>query len=184
MKVTRQQMLAILGDGQRVDYFLHYINAWAETFEINTPLRFAHFLAQCCHETAGFKMTRETCLKGKNSYFNKYEQGKLGKMLGNTQKGDGAKFRGRGLLMLTGRANYTAYMNSGFCKGNIISNPELLEQPLGATKSGMWYWWKHGLNAVADKDDVVAVTKKINGGTNGLESRKKWLATCKKALGL
>lgn len=181
MKVTRQQMLAILSDGQRVDYFLHYINAWAEYFEINTPLRLAHFIAQCAHETNGFKLLREV---GKPSYFNKYEQGKLAKALGNTQKGDGAKFRGRGLLMLTGRANYTAYKNSGFCKGDIIEQPELLEQPLGATKSGMWYWWKHGLNAIADKDDVVAVTKKINGGTNGLESRKKWLTTCKKALGI
>lgn len=181
MKVTRQQMLAILGDGQRVDYFLHYINAWADTFEINTPLRMAHFLAQCCHETCGMKFLKET---GKPYYFNKYEQGKLAKMLGNTQKGDGMKYRGRGLLMLTGRGNYKAYQTSGYCKGDIMDEPEWLEKPLGATKSGMWYWWKNGLNALADKDDVVAVTKKVNGGTNGLDERKKWLVKCKKALGL
>lgn len=181
MKITREQLYKIIGDYNRVDRFLHYINTYLDVFEINTPLRASHFIAQCTHETNGFKLLREV---GKPAYFHKYEQGKLAKALGNTQKGDGAKFRGRGLLMLTGRANYTAYMNSGFCKGDIVSNPELLEQPLGATKSGMWYWWKHGLNAVADKDDVVAVTKKINGGTNGLESRKKWFATCKKALGI
>ncbi|HBF06179.1 MAG TPA: hypothetical protein DDW28_08855 [Prevotella sp.] len=179
MKVTREQMLAIIGDGQRTDYFLHYINAWATTFGINTPLRMAHFLAQVCHETNGFKLLREV---GKPCYFNKYEQGKLAKMLGNTQKGDGTKYKGRGLLMLTGRANYEAYQNSGYCTGDIMTNPEWLEKPLGAVKSGMWYWWKKGLNALADKDNILGVTKKINGGTNGLDSRKKWLVKCKKAL--
>lgn len=172
-------MLAILGDSQRVDYFLHYINAWADPFEVNTPLRMAHFLAQCCLETNGFKLLRE---QGQPSYFTKYEKGKLGKTLGNTQCGDGVKYRGRGLLMLTGRSNYNAYQNSGYCKGDIMSQPELLESPNGAVKSGMWYWWKRGLNGLADKDDILAVTKKINGGTNGLEGRKKWLGICKKAL--
>ena len=66
--------------------------------------------------------------------------------------------------------------------GDIMENPELLEKPLGATKSGAWWWWKHGLNELADKDDVVAVTKRINGGTNGLASRKRWLAKCKNVL--
>lgn len=179
MKVTREQMLAIIGDGKRVDYFLHYINAWADKFWINTPLRMAHFLAQVLHETNGLKQLREV---GKPSYFNKYDQGKLAKNLGNTLKGDGAKYKGRGMLMLTGRANYQAYQNSGYCTGDIMNNPELLEKPTGATKSGMWYWWKHGLNALADKDDVLGVTKKINGGYNGLEDRKKWLVICKKAL--
>ena len=109
MKVTRKQMLEILPDAGRVDRYLHYINSWADTFEINTPLRMCHFLAQCCHETAGFKFMKE---QGKVSYFSKYDKGRLAKMLGNTKKGDGWKYRGRGFLMLTGRANYQSYQNS------------------------------------------------------------------------
>lgn len=182
MKITRQQMLEILPSGSvRTMDFLHYINEWADVFEINTPLRMAHFLGQCLHETGGLKYTKEI---GKDYYFNKYEKGKLAKSLGNTQKGDGSKYRGRGLIMITGRANYNAYQKSGFCNGDIIEKPELLEQPCGATKSGMWWWWKHGCNTIADKDDIDKLTKKINGGTNGLESRKAWVNKCKKALGV
>lgn len=129
----------------------------------------AHFMAQVCHETSGLRCMREL---GKSSYFRKYEEGRLGKMLGNNMKGDGARYKGRGLMHITGRANYKDYQDSGYCKGDIMENPELLEMPLGATKSGAWWWWKHGLNELADKDNVVAVTKRINGGTNGLASRK------------
>ncbi len=181
MKVTRLQMIEILGDSNRTDYFLHYINQWASTFGINTSLRMAHFLAQSCHETNGMKYLAEL---GGKTYLAKYDEGKLAKMLGNTKKGDGEKYKGRGLLMLTGRSNYQAYQKSTYCKGDIMSEPELLEQPLGAVKSGMWYWKKNGLSKLADKDDILAVTKRINGGTNGLESRKAWLTKCKKALGV
>ena len=83
MKETRKQMLEILPDAGRVDRYLHYINAWADTFEINTPLRMAHFLAQVLHETAGFKFMKE---QGKISYFSKYDKGRLAKMLGNTRR--------------------------------------------------------------------------------------------------
>lgn len=179
MKITRLQMYEILGDWDRVSYFLHYINEWCDVFHINTPMRMAHFMAQVCHETSGLRCMREL---GKPSYFRKYEEGRLGKMLGNNMKGDGARYKGRGLMHITGRANYKAYQDSGYCKGDIMENPELLEKPLGATKSGAWWWWKHGLNELADKDNVVAVTKRINGGTNGLASRKRWLAKCKKVL--
>ena len=172
-------MVNAVGNVDKVDILLHYINIYLDVFEINTPLRAAHFMAQCCHETGGLKFLKE---KGNSKYFKKYEQGRLGKMLGNTKAGDGEKYKGRGLLHITGRANYKAYQDSGYCKGDIIENPELLEKPLGATKSGAWWWWKHGLNELADKDDVVAVTKRINGGTNGLASRKRWLAKCKKVL--
>ena len=179
MKITRKQMVNAVGNVDKIDILLHYINIYLDVFEINTPLRAAHFMAQCCHETGGLKFLKE---KGNSKYFKKYEQGRLGKMLGNTQAGDGEKYKGRGLLHLTGRANYKAYQKSGYCKGDIMENPELLEKPLGATKSGAWWWWKHGLNELADKDDVVAVTKHINGGTNGLTSRKRWLSKCKKVL--
>jgi len=179
MKITRQQFLEIVPNCDKSADILHYINVWADIFEVNTPLRFAHFMAQCLHETGGFKYMKEL---GKEKYFKKYEEGKLGKSLGNTQKGDGAKYKGRGLLMLTGKTNYKAYQNSGYCNGDIINNPELLSNPCGAVKSGLWYWWKKGLNALADEDDILKVTKKINGGTNGLDDRKKWLEICKKVL--
>ena len=179
MKVTRQQLLAIVGDGVKTADLLHYINQWADTFGINTKQRMCHFLAQSLHETNGFKNLTEI---GNAAYLYKYDSGKLAKILGNTQKGDGAKYRGRGLLMTTGRYNYQAYQNSGFCKGDIMKNPSLLANPLGATKSGMWWWWKHKCNELADKDDVVALREKINGGTNGLDDVRRWLEKCKKEL--
>lgn len=179
MKVTRKQMLEILPDTGRVDRYLHYINAWADIFEINTPLRMAHFLAQVLHETAGFKFMKE---QGKVSYFSKYDKGSLAKMLGNTKKGDGWKYRGRGFLMLTGRHNYQSYQNSEYCKGDIMEKPELLEGQNGSVKSGMWWWFTHGLNELADKDDIVKITKKINGGLNGIDDRKNWFQICKKVL--
>lgn len=155
----------------KVDKYLPYINGYADTFNINTNLRMAHFLAQVAHETMELAHIREI---GNANYCYRYEVGKLGKMLGNTQKGDGYKYKGRGFLHLTGRANYRAYTKSKYCKGDVEKEPKLLEQPLGAVKSGMWYWLIHGLNEVADKNDIVAVRKKINGGTNGLESCKKY----------
>lgn len=179
MKITREQLYKIIGDYNRVDRYLHYINKYLDVFEINTPLRASHFIAQCCHETAGFKFMKE---QGKISYFSKYDKGSLAKMLGNTKKGDGWKYRGRGFLMLTGRANYQSYQNSEYCKGNIMSNPELLEGQNGSVKSGMWWWFTHGLNELADKDDIVKITKKINGGLNGIDDRKNWLNKCKKVL--
>ena len=179
MKITRKQMVNAVGNVDKVDILLHYINIYLDVFEINTPLRAAHFMAQCCHETGGLKFLKE---KGNSKYFKKYEQGRLGKMLGNTKAGDGDKYKGRGLLHLTGRANYKAYHKSGYCKGDIMENPELLEQPIGAIKSGMWWWMKHKLNALADKDAFEAITRRVNGGTNGLEDRGRWLRIWKKEL--
>lgn len=179
MKVTRKQLYKIIGDYNRVDRYLHYINKYLDVFEINTPLRASHFIAQCCHETAGFKFMKE---QGKVSYFSKYDKGRLAKMLGNTKKGDGWKYRGRGFLMLTGRANYQSYQNSEYCNGNIMEKPELLEGQNGSVKSGMWWWFTHGLNELADKDDIVKITKKINGGLNGIDDRKNWFQICKKVL--
>ena len=179
MKITREQLYKIIGDYNRVDRYLHYINKYLDVFEINTPLRASHFIAQCCHETAGFKFMKE---QGKVNYFLKYDKGSLAKMLGNTKKGDGWKYRGRGFLMLTGRANFQSYQNSEYCKGDIMSNPELLEGQNGSVKSGMWWWFTHGLNELADKDDIVKITKKVNGGLNGIDDRKNWFGICKKVL--
>ena len=104
--------------------------------------------------------------------------------LGNTHAGDGVKFKGRGLLQLTGRANYQAYARSRFCNGDLMSHPDWLAHLPGAVKSAMWYWWSRGLNALADQDNVFAITRKINGGTNGLEQRKIYLTIAKANLGV
>lgn len=178
MKVTREQVLAIMPNAKdRVDAFLPYINGYAEFFHIDTAQRMAHFLAQIAHESGELRYTKEL---GNKNYFRKYDVGRLKNMLGNLKDGDGYKYRGRGLIQITGRANYQTFQNSKYCSDDIMENPKLLELPLLATKSAMWWWWKHGLNKLADSDCIVAITKTINGGTNGLESRRKFLARAKK----
>ena len=178
MKVTREQILAIMPNAKdKVDVFLPYINDYAEVFHIDTPKRMAHFLAQIAHESGELRYTKEL---GNKNDFRKYDVGRLKNMLGNLKDGDGYKYRGRGLIQITGRANYQAYQNSKYCTGDIMEHPELLEEPLGATKSAMWWWWKHDLNKLADSDCFVAITKTINGGTNGLALRRKFLTRAKK----
>jgi putative chitinase len=182
MKVTSEQILYIMPYAKdRVNLYLNYINGYTDIFKINTPLRMAHFLAQIAHETNELRNVKEI---GDKEYFSKYDTGKLKEMLGNKNAGDGYKYRGRGLIQITGRANYQAYQDSIYCRGNIMENPELLEQPLGAVKSGMWWWWSHSLNKLADKDSFLAITKTINGGTNGLKTRAAYLARAKKIFGV
>jgi len=145
----------------------------ATKFGINTPLRQAHFLAQCAHESAGMRTTVEYA-SGKE-----YEGRKD---LGNVQPGDGVRYKGRGLIQLTGRANYGSY---GKKLGvDLIGHPDLAAAFPAAIQTAALYWNDHGLNALADKDQVVAITKKINGGVNGLSERELYLAKAKKALGV
>jgi putative chitinase len=139
-------------------------------YHINTPLRLAHFMSQIEHESGGFKWLTEL---GGKSYFDKYEGRKD---LGNTQTGDGARFKGRGYIQVTGRYNYTRLSkDTGI---DFLNNPDLLAQEVNAIVSACWFWNKNKLNELADKDDAKAVTKKINGGFNGLKDRlellKKW----------
>lgn len=174
MRVTREQILKIMPLAKnRVDKYINYINGYCDKFQINTPMRMAHYLAQIAHESAELRYTKE--LASGKAY-----EGR--KDLGNVHAGDGVKFKGRGLIQITGRANYEAYKN--YCKFDVVSTPELLERPLGAVKSSMWWWKNHGLNELADDDDVLAITKVINGGTNGLEDRKQYLERAFKVFGL
>lgn len=168
-----QLLMAMPKAGKRAEKFLPYLNRYAKEFEINTPLRWAHYLAQIAHESCELKYTKELA-SGKA-----YE---WRKDLGNTHKGDGVKYKGRGLIQITGRANYTAYKR--YCGFDVVEKPELLEQPLGATRSSMWYWATHGLNELADKDNFLTITKKINGGANGIDLRRRYLNRAKNALNL
>ena len=143
-----------------------------DKYGIKTPLRLAHFFSQIAHESGGFKYLAEL---GGKSYFDKYEGRKD---LGNTQKGDGYKFKGRGYIQVTGRANYSEISKD--LKIDFINNPELLEQEVNAMVSALWFWNKRKLNQFADLDDIKTITKKINGGYNGLKERQEYLTQYKK----
>jgi putative chitinase len=171
------------------------IPAVAEKFGVNTPLRLAHFLAQTGHESGGFKVVNENLnygAKGLTSIFKKYFTEESAKeferkpekianivyanRMGNGPQasGEGWKFRGRGYIQLTGKDNYSAFDKT--VDDNIIESPDLI-----ATKypllSAAWFWSKNGLNTIADlgatDDAVTKITKRVNGGTIGLEDRIK-----------
>ncbi len=146
-------------------------------FDISTPLRQAHFLAQLAHESAGFKTTVEYASGA--AYEGRRD-------LGNTQPGDGKRFKGRGLIQLTGRANY---IEAGRAMGiDLASNPEIAAQFPNALRIAGLYWHRRKINAKADVDDVLAVSIAINGRNkktglpNHLEERKRYLAIAKKVL--
>ena len=175
MTITPNQILKIAPKAKNVDDLVRCINQWAPVFAVTTPLRMAHFLAQAAHETAGF--TRLTEIASGQAY-------EGNRILGNTQPGDGPRFRGRGLLQLTGRANYQSYARSPFCNGDLMQNPEWLASFPGAVKSALWFWWSRSLNAMADADLLTAITRRINGGTNGLAQRRAYLIRTKAALSI
>ncbi len=102
--------------------------------------------------------------------------------LGNTQPGDGPRYKGRGLIQLTGRANYTHY---GQVLGlDLVGNPDLAAAPPTALDIACEYWREHGLNQFADQDDIETITRRINGGLNGIDSRRLYLALAQAALGI
>lgn len=137
-------------------------------FEITTPKRIPAFLAQVGHESGGFVYVKE--IWGPTAAQKRYE-GRSD--LGNTQPGDGSKFRGRGLIQITGRYNYekiTLALGIDF-----VNAPEQLELKLWAARSAAWWWYTHGCNEIADSGDFEKLTKRINGGLNGFSDRKaRW----------
>ena len=168
-QLTRDEVLYVMPLAQkRVDKFLPYINQYAAQYGVTTTLRMAHFLAQIAHESGQLQYVRE--LASGAAY-----EGR--KDLGNTVKGDGVRYKGRGLIQITGRTNYKAVSKA--LGVDFIANPEKLEEPEYAVASAFWYWQSHGLNALADKDDSIAVTRRINGGTNGLDDRLRYLGRAK-----
>ena len=177
MKITQAQLLRAVPtlNKARMADFVDSFNKYSDTFGITTPLRAVHYLAQVFHESFKLYYTEEIA-SGAN-----YEGRKD---LGNTQKGDGVRFKGRGYIQITGRANYQAYANSGYCVGDLMRHPEWLAQSPGNQKASMWFWETHGLNELADKDNVEAVTKRVNGGYNGLSQRKYYYRRFKLIFGL
>jgi len=172
MTITAQQLLQILPNaGAKAGVFVPALNAAMSKYGIVTRLRMAAFIAQIGHESGQLLFVREL---GSNQYLSKYDTGTLAKRLGNTPEadGDGQKYRGRGLIQVTGRANYEACSEALFSDARLLNTPELLETPVYAALSAGWFWQRAGLNTLADKGDFLAITKRINGGTNGLADRE------------
>lgn len=164
--------------GARIDRaktFLPIIESAAPDFDINTPQRMAAFLAQVGHESGGLHWLTE--LWGPTDAQLRYEGRKD---LGNTQPGDGARFKGRGLIQITGRNNYQKASTA--LATDFISNPELLAEPDMAVRSAMWFWQAHGLNELADADSFRLITQIINGGFNGLTERLALYEVAKEVL--
>lgn len=172
MAITEKQLQQILPSaGTKAGVFVPGLNATMGKYAIITRLRMAAFIAQIGHESGQLRYVREL---GNNAYLAKYDTGRLAQRLGNTPEadGDGQLYRGRGLIQVTGRANYEACSEALFGDSRLLNTPELLEQPVYAAMSAGWFWQRAGLNTLADKGDFLTITKRINGGTNGLDERK------------
>ena len=195
MELTKEQLKQLLPKNPYVDHWHHALEQLLPDYEINTPQRIAAFIAQCSHESAGFTALKENLnykaetlsriwpkyfppeiAKAYASMPNKQEAianrayaNRMGN--GDEHSGDGWKFCGRGLIQLTGRSNYQAFADS--LEMNIEELPEYLSTFEGAAQSACWFWESNNLNQWADKGDILTLTKKINGGTLGLEDRVK-----------
>lgn len=182
MPITEQQLLKILPNARRqAGVFVPALNAAMSKYGIITRLRIAAFIAQIGHESGQLQYVREL---GSDQYLSKYDTGPLAKRLGNTPEadGDGQKYRGRGLIQVTGRANYEACSEALFSDARLLNTPELLETPVYAALSAGWFWQRAALNSLADKGDFLTITKRINGGTNGLADREALYQSALKVL--
>lgn len=173
--ITIEQLVAIYKCKKSVaEKFITYLNKYMLEYEITTKSRIQMFLAQIGHESARFVYTEEIAS-------GKAYEGR--KDLGNTQVGDGIKFKGRGLIQITGRNNYTEISKAWGI--DFINNPKLLSTPEYAVKSACWWWNKRGLNKISDLGTDEAfkrVTKIINGGYNGLTDRLSLFNKSKKII--
>lgn len=158
-----------------IDKFLSPLNRAMEDHNINTPMRIAHFLAQIAWESGSLKYVEE--IASGAAY-----EGR--KDLGNTEPGDGVRFKGRGLIQITGRANYKKYGDSLGLDFTHDWKWRLVAEPFYAADSAAWFWETHGLNELADKDEFTKITKIINGSTITVKKRLPCLRSAKIATGL
>jgi putative chitinase len=203
MELTKQQLKELLPKNPYIDQWHHALSQLLPDYEINTPKRIASFMAQCAHESGNFiflsenlNYKAESLTKIFSKYFkdigtakqyaknpqkiaNKIYADRMGN--GNEASGDGYKYRGRGLIQLTGKTNYTWFAAS------LEITPEEAAEYMGtfegAAQSACWFWETNKLNDWADKGDIEKMTKIINGGTIGLEDRKKHYAHALHVLG-
>lgn len=203
MKITASQLEKLFGlNGTIALEWADAFNQMFVTYGIDTPLRVAHFVSQVGHESSGLKRLEENLnysteglLKTFKKYFdgptatkyarrpqmiaNRVYANRMGN--GSEASGDGWTYRGRGPIQITGKDNYTRLSKDTGV--DFLTLPDMLKDPYHGAMSAAWFWKTNGLNALADRDDVVAVTKRINGGTIGLEDRKKELAHAKAVFG-
>lgn len=204
--ITKQLLASVLHGAKdaNLSKYAPHLEAAMLRFRINTNLRKAHFLSQIAHESGEFNFVVENLNYSQEALMRTWPKrfpnintaapyhrnperianlvyaNRLGN--GPESSGDGWRYRGRGLIQITGKFNYST---CGAALGiDLATNPQLLEEPKYAVESAAWFWGTNGLNELADKDDVVAVTRRINGGTNGLDDRQKKYAAFKTALGL
>lgn len=170
--------------------WLDPLNETLTKYQINTPQRIASFIGQCQHESGNFQLLQENLNYSADALMriwgsrfptkeeaDKYHRNPekiankvYGGRMGNTEDGDGWKYRGRGIKQLTGKENYR---NCGNGLGvDLVANPDLLLEPKYACLSAGWFWNKHNLNDIADKQDYETMTRRINGGLIGFDDRK------------
>ena len=193
VQLTKKQLAELIPGNPYLDNWLEALNEILPDYEINTPKRVAAFIAQCAHESGGFKFLKEnlnyraeSLLKIFPKYFktlaeanqyarqpekiaNKIYGGRMGN--GPESSGDGFRYCGRGLIQLTGKDNYTWFAAS--LEIPVEEAAEYLQTFEGAVQSACWFWETNKLNQWADKGDIINLTKRINGGTIGLEDRIK-----------
>lgn len=180
MLITREQLVKAMpfATRQNVDAYLAPLNEACEKYGINTPKRIAAFLAQLAHESGSLKYSIEIA-SGEA-----YDVGKLAVKLGNTPEddGDGERYKGRGLIQVTGKTNYKQVSDA--LGEDFVKNPSFLCMPRWAALSAGWYWDSRKLNKHADVEDFKSITYKINGGYNGYIDRIKHWLRARKIYGL
>jgi putative chitinase len=195
MQITQQQLGACIGNNPYLEQWTEALNKILPDYEIDTPQRVAAFVAQSAHESGNFTALHEnlnyraeTLRKVFPKYFtdasaaqiasqpnkaeliaNRVYANRMGN--GDEASGDGFRYCGRGLIQLTGKSNYQAFAES--IETPVEQIPEFLATFEGAIQSACWFWESNNLNQYADSGDIVTMTKRINGGTIGLEDRKK-----------
>jgi putative chitinase len=193
MEITQQQLAACIGNNHYLDHWCEALNKILPDYDINTPQRVAAFIAQAAHESGGFTALHEnlnyrpeTLRKVFPRYFpddataaqyahnpemiaNKVYANRMGN--GPEASGDGFRYCGRGLIQLTGHDNYQAFADS--ISIDVTQVPEYLQTFEGAVQSACWFWENNNLNQYADSGDILTMTKRINGGTIGLEDRTR-----------
>jgi putative chitinase len=185
MLVSIGQLIVVMPFAKnRAPAFLPYIQTTLDKFGLDSRLRIAHFLAQIAHESGELRYTRE--IASGAAYEHRLD-------LGNVKPGDGVMFKGRGLIQITGRANYAKVSAALYGDAQtLIETPELLETKEAACLSAGWFWSVNGLNKWADADDLDGVSDMINrghktravGDANGYDDRASYLARAKEALGV
>jgi len=191
MEITQQQLSQILKGNPYIEHWCEALNKILPDYDITTPQRVAAFIAQTAHESGGYTALHENLNYQAASlcrvwphYFNesnandyahqpeKIANRAYANRMGNgpEESGDGWRFCGRGLLQVTGRSNYQAFADS--LQMNIDDVPAFLQTFEGAVQSACWFWENNNLNSFADSGDFVTMTKRINGGTLGLEDRQ------------